>query len=46
MLADHSGLTRESVSNLETGRYDPVFSTLLQVAQALDIKIQEMLKGF
>jgi transcriptional regulator with XRE-family HTH domain len=46
MLADHSGLTRESISAIENGRFDPVFTTLLRIAAALDLKAHELLKGF
>jgi transcriptional regulator with XRE-family HTH domain len=46
MLADHSGLTRESISAIENGRFDPVFTTLLRIATALDMKAQELLHGF
>lgn len=46
MLADHSGLTRESISAIENGRFDPVFTTILRIASALDMKAQELLRGF
>jgi transcriptional regulator with XRE-family HTH domain len=46
MLADHSGLTRESISAIENGRFDPVFTTLLRIAAALDMNAQELLRGF
>jgi transcriptional regulator with XRE-family HTH domain len=46
ILADHSELTRESISAIENGRFDPTFSTLKRIAQALDLKMEEMLKGF
>jgi len=46
MLADHSGLTRESISAIENGRFDPVFTTILRIAAALDLKLEELLKGF
>jgi transcriptional regulator with XRE-family HTH domain len=46
VLADHAELTRESVSAIENGRFDPTFSTLQRMAQALDLKLAELLKGF
>ena len=46
MLADPSGLTRESISAIENGRFDPVFTTILRIAAALDLKMGELLKGF
>jgi len=46
MLADHSGLTRESISAIENGRFDPVFTTLLRISAALDIKAQDLMQGF
>lgn len=46
MLADHAELTRESVSAIENGRFDPVFSTLLRISEALDLKLEELFKGF
>jgi len=46
ILADHAELTRESVSAIENGRFDPTFSTLKRMAQALDLTLAELLKGF
>jgi putative transcriptional regulator len=46
LLADHAELTRESISAIENGRFDPTFSTLKRIAQALDLKLEELLKGF
>ena len=46
ILADHAELTRESVSAIENGRFDPVFSTLIRIARALGVKLSEMLKDF
>jgi len=46
MLADHAELTRESISAIENGRFDPTFSTLCRIAQAFDLGLEELLKGF
>ena len=46
ILADHAELTRESISAIENGRFDPTFSTLKRLAQALDLKLEEVFKGF
>jgi transcriptional regulator with XRE-family HTH domain len=37
-LADASGLTREGVAQLETGRRSPTWATVLALASALGIK--------
>jgi putative transcriptional regulator len=46
LLADHSELSRESISAIENGRFDPTFTTLRRIARALDLALPEMLKGF
>jgi transcriptional regulator with XRE-family HTH domain len=46
MLADHSGLTRESISAIENGRFDPVFTTLMRIATALGMALKDLLQGF
>lgn len=46
ILADQAELTRESVSAIENGRFDPTFSTLSRLARALDLKLEELFKGF
>jgi transcriptional regulator with XRE-family HTH domain len=45
ILADHASLTRESISSIENGRYDPTFSTLKRIAQALEISLSSLLSG-
>ncbi len=45
ILADQAELTRESISAIENGRFDPTFSTLKRVAQALDLKLEELFRG-
>jgi putative transcriptional regulator len=46
ILADHAELTRESISAIENGRFDPTFTTLKRIARALTLKMEEMFKGF
>lgn len=45
ILADHAELTRESVSAIENGRFDPTYGTLKRMARALDLNLEEMLRG-
>jgi DNA-binding XRE family transcriptional regulator len=45
ILADHAELTRESISAIENGRFDPTFSTLKRIAQALDLKMADLFHG-
>lgn len=42
MLADLSGVTKESIINVEAGRTDPKLSTLLAVADALHVPLAEL----
>lgn len=42
MLADISGTSKESIINLETGRTDPKLSTLLAIADALNVPLAEL----
>lgn len=44
--ADHAELSRESVSAIENGRFDPTFSTLGKIARALSLTLEELFKGF
>ena len=46
ILADHAELSRESISAIENGRFDPTFSTLLRISKALDLKMEQLLKSF
>jgi len=43
-LADQSGLTREGVAQLETGRRKPAWATVLSVCQALGVTCEEFTK--
>ena len=42
MLADISGTSKESIINLETGRTDPRLSTLLAIADALNVPLADL----
>ena len=42
MLADLSGTSKEPIINLETGRTDPKLSTLLALADALNVPLAEL----
>jgi transcriptional regulator with XRE-family HTH domain len=46
MLADHSELTREHLSELENGHKEIGIRALERIAQALDLKLQDLLEGF
>lgn len=46
LLADHAELTRESISAIENGRFDPTFSTLARIARALSLTLEELFRGF
>jgi len=43
-FADRSSLDRSSVSPMEQGRYDVRLSTLLRVADTLNIRVDELLR--
>jgi transcriptional regulator with XRE-family HTH domain len=43
ILADHAGLTRESISSLENGRSDTTIRTLYDLATALGTTMSDML---
>jgi len=45
MLADHASLTREHLSELESGKKEVGARTLERIANALDIDLSELLKG-
>jgi transcriptional regulator with XRE-family HTH domain len=44
-LADKSGLTQVSISQIENGRADAGISTLHRIATALDLKLSQLLEG-
>ena len=41
-LAEASGVTDETISRIERGRYEPAVSTLIQLADALDTGIDQL----
>lgn len=41
-LADASGVTDETISRIERGRYEPAVSTLFRLAEALDISLDRL----
>jgi transcriptional regulator with XRE-family HTH domain len=43
-LAKKAGITREYVSKLEAGRYDPTISVVQRLAKALKVTVAELVK--
>ena len=43
-LAKRAGVTREYITRLELGRHDPMFSTLVKLAKALNVNVRELLE--
>jgi transcriptional regulator with XRE-family HTH domain len=41
-LAEASGVTDETISRIERGRYEPAVSTLFRLAEALDISLDQL----
>jgi transcriptional regulator with XRE-family HTH domain len=41
-LAEASGVTDETISRIERGRYEPAVSTLFRLAEALDISVDHL----
>ena len=41
-LAEASGVTDETISRIERGRYEPAVSTLFRLAEALDISLDRL----
>jgi transcriptional regulator with XRE-family HTH domain len=42
-LAEKSGISKNFIIGIESGKYDPTFNTLLMIAKGLDITIQELM---
>ena len=42
-LSLRTGLTTRTISRIECGTIDPKYSTLVKIAQALDLEIKELL---
>ena len=45
-LAKKIGLSRQALSNIETGKSVPSLKTIVKIAQALDIPIESLLDSF
>ena len=45
MLADHAGITREHLSELENGKKEIGARTLSGIAKALDCKLAQFFEG-
>jgi transcriptional regulator with XRE-family HTH domain len=41
-LAEACGVTDETISRIERGRYEPAVSTLLRLAEALDLSLDQL----
>ena len=41
-LAEASGVTDETISRIERGRYEPAVSTLFRLAEALDVSLDRL----
>jgi transcriptional regulator with XRE-family HTH domain len=41
-LAEASGVTDETISRIERGRYEPAVSTLFRLAEALDVSLDQL----
>lgn len=44
-LAYRAGLNRRSISALENGKHEPSASTILRLAGALDVTLEDLLSG-
>lgn len=44
-LAELSGLDRSHIGYIEQGRRKPTLSTLLKIAEALGVSLQELMEG-
>lgn len=43
-MAEKSGVSREYIARLETGKQDPTLGTLQKLAKALKVKLPDLLK--
>jgi len=43
-LAEKAGISRVYVARLETGKQDPTLTTLMKLANALKVKVAELLE--
>jgi len=44
-LADRAGLSRTYLNQLEAGKRDPSLSTLMRLAQALNVKLEALIRA-
>jgi transcriptional regulator with XRE-family HTH domain len=44
-LSDESGISRSQIVRLENGELNCTMATLLQVAQALEVEVKELVEG-
>ena len=43
-LAERSGVSRQTISDIETGKHDPTISVVLLLARALGVKVDNLFK--
>jgi transcriptional regulator with XRE-family HTH domain len=45
MLAEAAGVNRKTVNRIECGRFSPNLNTLMRLAYALSLKVQNLVRG-
>ena len=43
-LAERAGVSRQTISDIETGKHDPTISVVLLLARALGVKVDNLFK--
>ena len=43
-LAERSGVSRQTISDIETGKHDPTISVALLLARAMGVKVDNLFK--
>ena len=43
-LAERAGVSRQAISDIETGKHDPTISVALLLARALGVKVDNLFK--
>ena len=43
-LAERAGISRQTISDIETGKHDPTISVALLLARALGVKVDNLFK--
>ena len=43
-LAERAGVSRQTISDIETGKHDPTISVALLLARALGVKVDNLFK--